>query len=425
MFSSREGDMLCRMTETAAATVPAPSVFDADLYFHEVLSPEYQADWHGMNREARSHGPIGMGPFGPTVLGYEAVHTALRDRRLFMPPGVTLEIQGITSGPVWDRAVRSLLSLDGEEHHRLRRLVAKAFTPRSADRLRASMVTVINELLDCVVASGETDIVADVARMYPIAIICELLGAPREDWPLFSQWTDDIFKALGLNVAEDGPAILRASDELDAYLGDMVERRRRSTGDDLVSELIRAEEEGDRLSTDEMLMLIANVLTGGTDTTRNQLAAAVDVFCDHPDQWAALGAAPELAAGAVDEVMRFAPVIIGTLRRAREDIELCGYGIPSGTFVDIYTSAANRDPSTYDDPDTFDITRAGAPPMLSFGGGIHHCLGVHLAKAELAEALVVMARRMPGLRRTGPAPWKSVMAVSGPATLPVAFDLAP
>lgn len=409
------------MTEIAAPP-SAPSVFDADLHFLDALSPEYQADWNGMNREARSHGPIGMGPFGPTVLGYEVVQSALRDRRLFMPPGVSLEIQGITSGPVWDRAVRSLLSLDGEEHHRLRRLVAKAFTPQAADRLRGSMATVINELLDRVVARGRADVVTDVARVYPIAIICELLGAPREDWELFSAWTDDIFKAFGLNVAEDGPAILRAGDELDAYLVDMVERRRRSPGDDLVTALIRAEEEGDRLSDDEMRMLIGNILTGGTDTTRNQLAAAIDAFCDHPDQWAALGEAPDLAGGAVDEVLRFAPVIIGTLRRAREDVELGGYAIPAGTFVDIYTSAANRDPAVFHAPDTFDITRTGAPPMLTFGGGIHYCLGVHLAKAELAEALRAMARRMPGLRRNGPAPWKPVMGTSGPATLPVTFD---
>jgi cytochrome P450 len=408
------------MTDTAAHA--APSVFDAPLHFHDVLSPAYQDDWHGMNRRALASGPIAMGPFGPAVLGYGAVHDVLRDRRYRMPPGMALEIQGITSGPVWDRATSSLLSLDGDEHHRLRRLVAKAFTPQAAERLRASMATVIEELVGSVVERGAADVVTEIARPYPIAVICELLGAPRDDWERFSTWTDDIFKIFGMNVADDGPAILQAFDELDAYIDVMVEDRRQCLTDDLVSHLIRAEDDGDRLSHEELRMLVGSVLTGGTDTTRNQLAAAVDVFCDHPDQWELLGSRPEMASGAVDEVTRHSPVIIGTARLATVDTELCGFTIPAGSFVDIYTAAANRDPSVFDDPDTFDITRTGAPPALTFGGGIHYCLGVHLAKAELEQALTTMARRMPTLRRDGAAPWKPVLGITGPSTLPVRFD---
>jgi cytochrome P450 len=169
-------------------------------------------------------------------------------------------------------------------------------------------------------------------------------------------------------------------------------------------------------------MLAAVLLTAGTDTTRNQLAAAVEVFCDHPDQWALLATRPELAPQAVDEAMRYSPIVLGAMRQATEDAELAGIKIPAGTYVLASTASANRDPAVFPDPDRFDITREAAEPMLTFGGGMHYCLGVHLAKAELAVALTVMSRRMPNIRRTGPAPWKSVFGISGPMTLPVEFD---
>jgi cytochrome P450 len=363
-----------------------------------------------------------MGPLGPEALGYDAVWTVLRDPRFCMPKGLTLEAQGITAGPLWDRAVKGILSLDGDEHSRLRRLVSPAFRPTRGTRLRTTMTEVINELMDPLTVSGRCDVVADIARPYPIPIICELLGAPSQDWRLLSAWTDDIFKIFNFNLANDAPDILRALDELDAYLDKMVADRRDKLTDDLMSQLIRAEDDGDRLSHDELLMLAGAVLTGGTDTTRNQLAAAIQVFCDHPAQWALLAEHPDLASRAVEEVMRHTPIILRTIRKAIEDVELGAVMIPAGTLVGANTAAANRDPAIYKDPDRFDITRDGPAPMLTFGGGIHYCLGVHLAKAELAEALTVMARRMPDLRRVGPAPWKPVIGVSGPITLSVEFD---
>jgi cytochrome P450 len=152
------------------------------------------------------------------------------------------------------------------------------------------------------------------------------------------------------------------------------------------------------------------------------LAAAVQVFADHPDQWALLAARPELAHAAVEEVMRHSPVIFNAVRQATEDVELGPVLIPAGAFVMASTAAANRDPAVYDEPELLDITRDEPPAMLTFGGGVHYCLGAHLARVELAEALVVLARRMPNLRCTGLAPWKSIFEISGPTTLPIAFD---
>ncbi len=399
-----------------------PSVFDAglpEIDYEHCQSPD---EAHTIIRQARQQASIAIGPHGPELLTYELVHAALRDPRFRVPQGMFLAAQGITSGPLWDRVSKLIISVDGEEHRRLRRLVSKAFTPRATARLRATVVDVITALVDRHAADGRCDVVTDIARKYPIPIICALLGAPAEDWELFSHWTDDIFKVFDWNVAAHERAILAAWEDLDAYIDEMVARRRHTLTEDLISELIRAEEEGDRLSTDELRMLAAGLLTAGTDTTRNQVAASVHVLCDHPDQWALLGRHPELAAKAVEETMRHSPIAFGTLRTAVEDVELAGVVIPEGTLLLPNTAAANRDPAVYRDPDRLDITRDGAPAMQTFGGGMHYCLGAHLARLELAEALAVMARRMPNARRIGPAPWKPLTSLSGPTTLPIEFD---
>ncbi len=390
----------------------------ADLPELNTFGPEFQADPHGMFREALRRGPVAQGPFGIEVLSYEGVQTVIRDRRYLAPAGLTLAAQGITEGPLWDRVSKGILSIDGEEHARLRRFVAQSFTPRTTERLRSSMRSVLAELLAAAPDDGELDVV-DLVKWYPIAVICELLGTPREDWRIFSDWTDDIFKIFQFNAVEDEPDILRAFGELDEYIDRMAEERRRDPRDDLMSELVQAEEEGDRLTRPELRMLAGAVLSAGTDTTRNQLAAAVQLFCDYPDQWDAMPDSAADAQGVVDEVMRFSPVIFGTARQPGDDVELLGVDIPKGTLVAVNTAAANRDPAMYDDPDRFDIKRTGAPPHLTFGGGIHYCLGVHLAKAELAEALVQMRAKWPTIEQSGPAPWKPVVGISGPATLPV------
>ena len=270
--------------------------------------------------------------------------------------------------------------------------------------------------------TGSCDLVADVATQYPIPIICALLGAPREDWQLFSSWADDVLKAFFWNAANDTPVILRAWDELDAYIDDMVAHRRKALTDDLISDLIRAEDDGDRLTHDELLMLVSGLLIAGTDTTRNQLGASAQVLIDRPDQWTLLAEIPELAPKAVEETMRHSPIAFATMRTPVDDVELGGVTIPAGTLVLVNTAAANRDPAAYEDPDRLDITRNSPPAMLTFGGGMHYCLGVHLARIELVEALTVITRRMPNARITGPAPWKPLTGMTGPATLPIEFD---
>jgi cytochrome P450 len=377
---------------------------------------------HRVIGQARRRGPIAIGPHGPEILSYELVRGVLRDSRFAPAVKPVMAAQGITSGPVWDRTNQSILVLEGETHHRLRRLVSKAFTPRGAERLRTLIVDVITELIDPLAAAGRCDVVADIARPYPTPIICALLGVPRRDWRLFSAWADDIKKVFDWNLANDEPVIAAAWAELDAYLEEMLEQRRDNLTDDLISDLIRAEEDGDRLSHRELVTLASTLLIAGTDTTRNQLAAAVYFLRDHPDQWELLGERPELADNAVNELMRYFPIAFGLVRVAAEDVDLAGVTIPAGSLVVANIASAHRDPAAYDDPDRLDISRELSAPLLSFGSGVHYCLGAHLARLELVEALRIITCRMPNPRSGGPAQWKRLTGITGPIALPLAFD---
>ncbi|HWF28765.1 MAG TPA: cytochrome P450 [Mycobacterium sp.] len=400
------------------------SVFDADLPTLAYDPEETPAQVYPRLQAAQRQAPVAMGPHGPEVLSHHLARTVLRDTRFQIPPGINLVTQGITSGPLWDKVVNSLLCLEGDAHHRLRSLTSKAFTPRATLRLHDTMVDVMNGLVDQVVDAGRCDVVSDIARPYPVPIICALLGAPREDWQRFSLWADDVFKAFSFTVdlREVEPVVMRAWRELDEYVDEMVARRRHSLTDDLLSDLIRAEDDGDRLNAAELRMLAGGLLLAGTDTTRNQVAASVHVLCDHPEQWDLLRGHPELAMCAVEETMRHSPIACGTLRLVAEDAELDGYIFPAGTTVLVNTAAANRDPAVYDDPDHVDITREGAPPILTFGGGVHYCLGANLARREIAEALNVLAQRLLNPRTAGPVPWKPMVSLSGPKSLPIEFD---
>jgi cytochrome P450 len=405
----------------------AASVFDADLPTLSYDNTEAPAEVYPRLRAAQAEAAIAMGPYGPEVLSYALVRTVLRDTRFVIPPGLHLLAQGITSGPLWDKVVNTLLCLEGPAHQRLRHLVSKAFTPRAIARLHDTIDDVLNELVDRVADQGRCDVVTDIARCYPVPIICALLGAPREDWERFSQWADEIFQAFSftVNIAEAEPAVMRAWSELDRYVDDMVARRRGTPTEDLLSDLIRAEDDGDRLSAGELRMLAGGLLLAGTDTTRNQVAASVQVLCEHRDQWALLGDNPKLAGPAADESMRHSPIVCKALRLVAEDVEIGGYMLPAGTMIFANTAAANRDPAVYEEPDRFDITRESPPPILTFGGGVHYCLGANLAKLELAEALRILARRIPNARISGPVPWKPLLSLSGPKTLPIEFEAAP
>lgn len=401
-----------------------PSVFDAGLPTLDYGLTDTPQQIYPQFREAQQVAPIALGPIGPEVLSYEMARAVLRDPRFVIPPGIHLSAHGITSGPLWDRVTRSILNMEGEEHRRLRSLVSRAFTPRATARMHDAIHTVVNELLDSVQDAGRCEFVADVARPYPIPIICALLGAPREDWQQFSRWAEDIFKIVSFdcNLVDEEPVVLKAWGEFDDYIDEMIADRRRHLTDDLLSDLIRVEDGGDRLNASELRMLAFSILVAGTDTTRSQLAASMQVLCDHPDQWALLGDQPALAMRAVEETMRHSPSMCSTVRSVTADVEIGEYTFPAGTFILVNTYAANRDRAVYDEPTRFDITRDDPPPILTFGGGVHYCLGANLARLELAEALAILSRRLANPRTAGPVPWKPLLGLSGPTRLPLEFD---
>lgn len=400
-----------------------PSIFESGLPTLEYDIKATPQDIYPQFRAAQDLAPIALGPIGPEVISYNLARTVLGDPRFGIPPGIHLTAHGVTSGELWDRVIRSILCMEGAEHRRLRGLVAKAFTPRATARMDVTIHEVINQLVDSVIPQGSCEFVEQIARPYPIPVICALLGAPRQDWKLFSTWAEDIFKIVSfdIDIIEEEPNVLQAWDSFDEYIDEMISDRRTHLTEDLLSELIRAEADGDRLDAGEVRMLAFSILLAGTDTTRTQLGASMQVLCDHPYQWDLLRDHPELAMNAVHETMRHSPSMCSTLRSVTEDVAVGGYTFPAGTFIIVNTYAANRDPAIYSEPAKFDITRDDPPPILTFGGGAHYCLGANLARRELSEALKILTGRLHNPRRTGPAPWRPLLGMSGPTELPMEF----
>jgi len=375
--------------------------------------------------EARTENWLARTPLGFALVNHRDAVAILRDRRFHSALSLLPRMAGLDPDTYMQRRRQSILSMEGDEHARLRRLVAPAFTPASTDRLRPFMRAVISELVDAVAGEGTCEFVSDICEPYPIPIICELLGAPKEDWKLFSQWATDIFRIFNQDLAADLPAIERASGELEAYVRAMVGDRRQHPTDDLLSTLIAIEEAGDRLSSDELVMLAEAILMAGTDTTRNQLACSVALLSEHRDQWTLLGQHPELAPRAVEETMRYLGAVRGTVRVASQDIVYRDVLFPAGTIVSVSLVGANRDPAVFAGPDTFDITVERDAVQMTFGSGIHFCMGAALARAELQEALPLLARRLPDIERRGPVEWKPVTTgIWGPARLPLRFTAA-
>jgi cytochrome P450 len=388
-----------------------------------LIVDQQRSDRHALLRGIAKESWLARTDIGYSVLTYESVMGILRDKRWHSATGMVAQLQGITDEAFLGRRRVSILNAEGEVHVRLRRLVAPAFSPRSADRLRPFMRETVNSLLDPFAASGKAEVVGDICEPYPIPIICELLGAPKEDWKLFSRLASEILLIFSDNLAQNMPVFLNAQQELEKYTEGLIEKRRSVPADDLITDLIAAEEAGDKLNTEELTMMVDAVIVGGTDTTRNQLGLALALFAEYPEQWALLGKDPSLAQRAVEEVLRFSGAVGGTIRFASEDIEYNGVLFPKGTFMSTSMSTGNYDASVFPTPETFDITREPVgQPHLSLGAGIHYCLGASLARAELQEAFTVLSQRMLNLELDGPVVYKPAgIGIFGPASLPVKF----
>jgi cytochrome P450 len=355
---------------------------------------------------ARASAPLAKGLFGPIAIHHRDVVELLRDRRLRGPGMDFARMSGIPEGSrAWARQEQILLFMEGDDHHRLRRLVSKAFTPRAVEALRPFTRATIIRLVDSVAKSGRCEAVGALCDPFPIPVICALVGVDADRWEDMSRWASAILLSLRLDAGQFIEQIEQAQTELDEFITELIEQRRATPRDDLLSNLIAAEEAGDTLSPSELLSVVAMMLVAGTDTTRNQLSNVIHTFAQHPDQWALLRERPELVPRAVEEAIRWQPATEALPRFAEADIEIGGHLVPGGSVVVLMSMSANHDTAALPGADRFDITRE-APEgwhLLTFGGGIHYCLGANLARLELTEALAELSARFPTLSLDGEA----------------------
>jgi cytochrome P450 len=243
---------------------------------------------------------------------------------------------------------------------------------------------------------------------------------PRKDHELFGRWSNALTWVLSLEIGAHLEEVAAGFLGIGSYIEAFIVERRARPEDDLVTALIQAEDGGDRLSPAELRSLIASLLFAGYDTTRNQLGIALFLFSTFPEQWRLLRERPELVPNAVEEVLRFQGTVSIAPRIAHESIVIGDYAVPAGTIVSLSTGAANHDPAVHARPERFDITVEREPP-LTFGGGAHYCLGANLARAEMQEALRLLAQRMPDVRMAGDVSWRPRTGIFGPTRLPLAF----
>jgi cytochrome P450 len=384
------------------------------------FDPDVAADPEPLMLELRRSTAVVRIPIGASVIRREWVRQLLSDPRLISSIPALVQIQGVADGPLYDMVAASVIAVDGTDHTRLRRLVSRSFTPTAAARHRPVMRDLVNELVDGFVANGRCEFVTEFADHYPVQVICEVLGVPRDDHDDFARWGDELTYVLSLELGTRVGEVQQAAAALRAYVERLVADRRAAPRDDLVTSLVQASEDGDRLSPIELFSMIGGILFAGYDTTRNQLGLALAKFCEHPEQWKLLAEQPELAPKAVDEVMRLVGAVSGVPRLALEDLDIDGWAIPAGTLLFLSVASANRDETVFDDALEFDIT-AERESQLTFGGGPHYCLGVHLARAEMEEALRILPVRLPNLRLDGEPVWRMGTGIAGPSALPLAF----
>ena len=402
------------------------SVTDLQLPELDFFSPELKgARFHDEMGRLSEAGWLAASPIGYFVLDREAAAFFLRTRAATFPGMKIAEMFEVPEGPLLEQMRRNILHINGDDHRRLRNLVNPAFTPRAADRWRPAMRDFLERLWEPLGEAGRCEFVGAFAKPYPSLTIATVMGAPLEDAPKLYEWSNLIQRQFdGPSLMNEREDIERACAEFYEWAGELIERRRADPADDLISTLIAAEQEGDRLSDVECMNLVLNVLVGGVDTTQSQLAHAVRLFAAHPDQWRLLAENPELAPAAVEEVVRFEPITPFTARLLHEEVEYRDVTFPAGTVVMVCAFTGNRD-GVDGEPGEFDIAadRGDAKP-LTFGAGIHYCLGANLARAELQEALAFLPTRMPGLAPDGEPELGSVHGIYGLDSLPVRWTTA-
>jgi cytochrome P450 len=355
---------------------------------------------------------------------YEDCVAVLRDAR-FGREEFQQMLSAVYGGEESDRLPRSMLFRDPPDHTRLRGLVSKAFTPRTIEQLRGHIQEIVDRLLDRALAQGGMDVIEDLAYPLPVTVICEMLGVPVDDHASIRGWSADIARsldAIGLRIdegiVERGRVARRA---LADYFRALVPERRARPQADLLSGLLAAEEQGDKLTEPEVISMCLLLFIAGHETTVNLIGNGTLALLRHPAELARLQREPGLVPNAVEELLRYDSPVQRTARITTEDVEIAGHPIAKGAMVVTALGAANRDPAQFPDPDRLDVARKD-PRHISFGYGIHFCLGAPLARVEGQLALGTLLRRAPGLALAEPSPeWRESSVLRGLKRLLVRF----
>ncbi len=429
---------------------------DHAVPFFDIADPAFSVT-SAQVRQAREAGWYARTSYGLAVLRYDRVSRLIRHPDLRQGSRLWPAHHGITSGPFADWWASWVLNMEGEEHHRLRRLLNPAFSRRIVEPLRPRLGALAAGLVDGFAEPGRCEFMAEFAEPYAARVIAILLGIPEEEWPTIAAESAAVGLAMGVRIRDHLPRIEAALAALYAYADALIADRQGSPRDDFVTCLVQAQagppgppgehEAGRReagqpqapeargrvageggLTAAELRDSLVLLIFGGFDTTRNQLGLAMQAFLDHPAQWRLLAERPGLGPAAVEEVMRIRPTTTWVTREATADFTFDGLAIKAGTTIHLFCESAGTDPDDAGDAGPggavagFDITAGERRPHFGFGGGIHYCLGHYVARTDMCEALTVLARRLREPRPDGEAAWLPDSGNTGPVRLPIAFD---
>jgi cytochrome P450 len=401
------------------------------------FEPGFFDDPYSQYRAVREQDPVHRSPIGAWLLmRYDDVQRVLRDPSLSVEEKHATvarpadpEIQALLERRA-ERVDRAMLNLDPPDHHRLRRLVAKVFTPRTVEALRPRVQQLVDEHLDAAVArgTGEMDVIADLAFPLPFVVISEMLGVPDTgDRLQLREWSGALVRTFDpIITVDEVKAAFEAGDNMRAFLTDVIAWKRDHPADDVLTALIAAEDEGDRLSPEELEAQTSLLFIAGHETTVNLVGNGVLALLRHRDQLEVLQRDPSLDANAVEELLRYDSPVQMSRRITLAELEIGGHVIEPGTFVMTCLGAANHDPEHFGpDADGLDLRRPNANEHVSFGGGVHNCLGAHLARLEGQVAIGTLVRRFPALDlATDRAEWNGRIVLRGLARLPVSLGVS-
>ncbi|HEY4411029.1 MAG TPA: cytochrome P450 [Acidimicrobiia bacterium] len=385
-------------------------MMDPDDILIELLSDPQTQDPYPLYRSLRETAPNHPSMLGVRFVSSHAGCTELMRSHDFTT-GFGLAGGGFEDRPFIKKTMEILVFTNGEQHTRLRRLVGIAFSPRMVEGVVPRLQAFVDGVLDDIAAAGGAELVTEYAMPVPAMALTEMLGAPFEDHRAIQGWVDAVANSMR-PVLEDELVRLAdiATEEFDRYIRDLIAARRRNPGDDLLSALIAVEEEGDRLTENELANLLFTIMAAGNETTTSLVSTGTMLLLDHPDELKKLVADPGLMGNAVEEILRYeAPIQNAFMRIAACDTTLLGDEVVEGEMVAALVGAANRDPAVFPDPDRFQVDRPGAEAHLSFGAGIHFCLGRRIGLQSGMLALSSLIRRFPDLRLADRPVWRKTV----------------